>query len=287
MAEKSQWIIDTTTDKFDADVIERSADRPVIIDFWAPWCGPCQQLGPILEKLAVEYAGKFLLVKIDIDREQEIAAAYGVQSIPYVLAIRDRQPVNQFVGLMPEDELRQWIDSLLPSETDELITQGQKLEPTDPAAATELFRKALGLSPQNDAIKIHLARSLFAEHRDDECSRLIVELEQRGFLEPEVEAIKSQIDLRQAAAEAGGVDEARKAADAAPDDLSLKLLLADALAVSGRQGEALEICLGLIERDKAGIGTDAKETMVKIFEMPGTPPDLVSQFRRKLATAFY
>jgi putative thioredoxin len=244
-------------------------------------------LGPILEKLAVEYDGKFTLVKIDIDSEQEIAAAYSVQSIPYVLAFRDRQPVNQFVGLMPEDELREWIDSLMPSEIDELISQAQKLETTDPAAATELFRKALELTPQNDAIKIYLAGSLFAEQRDDECRELIAELEQRGFLEPEVEAIKSQIDLRQAAAEAGGVDEARKAADAAPDDLSLQLLLADALAVSGQQEESLEICLRLIERDKTGIGADAKETMVKIFEMPGISPDLVSQFRRKLATAFY
>jgi putative thioredoxin len=287
MSVQSQWVIDTTTEKFEADVIERSADRPVVVDFWAPWCGPCQQLGPILEKLAVEYDGKFLLAKVDIDQNQEIAAACRVESIPYVLAFSEKQAVNQFVGLLPEPELREWLATILPSEADELVRQGQELEQTDAAAATDAFRKALEISPHDDRIKIHLARSLAAQSLNEEAHTVIAELEQRGFLEPEAEAIKAQIELREAAAEAGGVAEARQAAEAAPDDLPAQLLLADALAVSGQHEEALGICLALIERDKSGIGNDAKETMVKIFEMPGTPPHLVSEYRRKLATAWY
>lgn len=287
MSVQSQWVIDTTTEKFEADVIERSADCPVVVDFWAPWCGPCQQLGPILEKLAVEYDGKFLLAKVDIDQNQEIAAACRVESIPYVLAFSEKQAVNQFVGLLPEPELREWLATILPSEADELVKQGQELEQTDAAAATDMFRKALEIAPQDDRIKIHLARSLAAQSLNEEAHAMIAELAQRGFLEPEAEAIKAQIELREAAAEAGGVTEARKAAEAAPDDLPAQLLLADALAVSGQHEEALGICLALIERDKGGIGNEAKETMVKIFEMPGTPPHLVSEYRRKLATAWY
>ncbi|MBT4864091.1 MAG: tetratricopeptide repeat protein [Planctomycetaceae bacterium] len=287
MSDQSQWIIETTTERFEADVIERSAQLPVVVDFWAPWCEPCRQLGPVLEKLAVEYNGKFLLVKVDVEANQEIAAACRVESIPYVLAFHDRQGINQFVGLMPEAELREWIGTILPSEVDALIKQGQELEQTDAAAATDIFQKALELSPQDDAIKIHLARSLAAQNRGDECRAIIAELEQRGFLEPEGEAIKAQIELREAAAEAGGVVEARKAAEAAPDDLPAQLALADTLAVAGQHSESLDICLALIERDKGGIGGDAKDTMVKIFEMPGTPPHLISEYRRKLATAWY
>jgi putative thioredoxin len=284
---QSPWISETTTPRFEADVIRASVDRPVVVDFWAPWCGPCRQLTPILEKLATELNGRFQLVKINIDENQEIAQAFAVQSIPYVVALRDQQVVSEFMGVHPEDKLREWLNSILPSKAEELLAKGKALEASDPKGALAAYREAAALDPGNDAIKIALARVLLKLNLDDESRKLIADLESRGYLEPEAEKIKSQLELRAAAAEAGPLDEARKAAAAAPDDLNLQLKLADALAVSNRHEEALKILLDIIQKDKTGVGVEAKNTMVRIFDTLGAGSDLVGTYRRKLATALY
>ena len=287
MAEQSPWIFDTATKSFEADVIERSNDVPVVVDFWAPWCEPCRELGPLLEKLAIEYDGKFLLAKVNIDESKEVAAMIGAQQIPLVVAFCDGRPASDFLGVLAEDKLREWLAAFLPTRSQELVAAGQAVEAEDAAAAEAEYREALELEPNNAAIKAHLARVLLTLHRDDECRQIITDLESRGFLEPEVERVKSQLDLLTAAEEAGGVDEARNRADANPDDLSFQLQLADALAVSLQHEEALEICLQLVLRDKTGIGVEAKETMVKIMDLVGSESELAGTYRRKLATALY
>ncbi len=287
MTEPSPWICDATTASFDADVIQRSLEVPVVVDFWATWCEPCRQLSPILEKLAEQHNGRFVLVKVNVDQSADIAAAFGVQSIPHVFAIRDGRPVNHFQGLLPEDQLREWLASFLPSPAEELVKQATALEESDPAAAEAKYREAAQLDPDNHQIKIHLARVLLARNREHECLQVIEKLEERGYLEPEAERIKSQLDILTSAEEAGSVEEARKAAEAAPDDLSLQLKLADALAAARAYEEAFEICLRLIEQDKTGIGVQAKETMVTIFDMLGSSSELVGTYRRRLATLLY
>lgn len=287
MPEASSWIKDVTTQNFEAEVLKKSFEVPVVVDFWAPWCGPCQQLGPVLEKLAREYAGKFLLAKADIEAEQQIAMAFGIQQIPLVVAFRDGQVVNEFAGVMPEEQLRQWLQTFLPSPAETAMTEGLKLEATDPQAAEAKFREALNLEPKADAIKIALARVILTQNRDEEVRRLIAQLEERGFLEPDAQHIKDQLELRATAAESGGVEEARKTAAANPNDLTLQIALADALAVAGKHVEALELCLSLIAKDKAGIGPQAKDAMVKILGMLGASSDLAGEYRRKLATAWY
>jgi putative thioredoxin len=284
---QSPWISETTTPRFEADVIRASVDRPVVVDFWAPWCGPCRQLTPILEKLATELGGRFQLVKVNIDENPEVAQAFGVQSIPYVVALRDQQVVSEFTGVHPEDKLREWLNSILPSKAEELLAKGRALEATDPKGALAAYREAAALDPGNDAIKIVLARVLVKHNLDDESRKIIAELESRGYLEPEAEKIKSQLELRAAAAEAGPLDEARKAAATAPNDLNLQLKLADALAAANRQEESLKILLDIIQKDKTGVGVEAKNTMVRIFDTLGAGSDLVGTYRRKLATALY
>jgi putative thioredoxin len=283
----SPWIIDTTTARFEADVIQASSERPIIVDFWAPWCQPCRQLGPILEKLADEYNGRFTLAKVNVDENQEVAAAFGVQSIPYVAAVRDGRLASEFVGVHPEEKLREWLAPLLPSKAEELLKNGRALEPSDPKGALAAYREAAALEPKLDAARVAMARLLLKLNQDDECRKIIAELESRGYLEPEAEKVKSQLELRAAAAEAGPLDEARQAAAAAPDDLALQIKLADALAVANRHEEALQICLSIVQKDKSALGGEAKNTMLRIFDALGAGSDLVSIYRRKLTTALY
>ena len=287
MAEPSPWILDEPPADVQAEIIERSAQLPIVIDFWAPWCQPCKTLGPVLEKAAREGDGRFLLVKVNIDEHQQLAAAFRVSSIPAVFALRDGQLVNQFVGMLDESQLTQWLNGIMPSAVDELIRRGRELEATDPLAAEQTYRDALDLEPDNDAVRVRMACVLAAQERDDEASRIISDLEKRGFLEPEAEQVRSQLELRAAAAEAGDVTEVRAKVAANPDDSALQIQLADTLAVHKQYREAMEICLELVRKDRDGLGDEARQTMIKIFDLVGPQSELVSEYRRKLATALY
>lgn len=283
----SPWILEPTLETFEKEAIERSQKLPVVVDFWATWCGPCRELGPTLEKLAREYNGKFLLVKVDVDQQPEIAGGFGVQSIPHVFALRHGQMVNQFMGNLPEAQVRAWLDQLLPSPFEMLLTEAQELEPTDAATSEAKYREALGLAPADPMAKIGLARILLKQFRDAESRALIEELKTRGFLEPEAEHIVAELDLRESAKDSGGIPECRAAVAADPENLELQLKLADVLGAAHQYPEALEICLQLIQKNKAKMGEPARETMVKMFQVLGPQSELAQTFRRKLAIALY
>jgi putative thioredoxin len=285
--EPCPWIIETTKDTFEKDVIERSMQLPVIVDFWATWCGPCQELGPTLEKLTREANGKFVLVKVDVDKNQEIAGWFGVQQIPAVFAIVNGQPVDQFMGNLPEEEIRPWINQFLPSPAESLVMEAMALESSNSAEAIEKYQAALELQPDMPAASIGMTRSLVAQHKDDEAKAVIAQLEKRGFLEPEAQQLKTELELRAAALESGGVGAARAAAAANPENLDLQIQLAEALAAAHAYPEALEICLTLVKQHKATMGDKAKNTMVQIFTVLGASSELAQQYRRKLSTAFY
>lgn len=287
MTTAAPFISETTAETFETDVVEKSMECLVIVDLWSPQCAPCRELTPMLSRIVGEYGGRVHLAKINVDASPELAQAFGVRAVPTVVAIAEGRPVNQFSGLEPEEAVRAWISAMLPSPSDELLHEASHLESSDPSAAEAKYREAADLAPDDDRIKVALARVILAQDRDDEAASIIAELEKRGYLEPEAERVKSELELRSAAEEAGDVSEARKAVEANPDDLSLRLKLADALAVSRKHEEALQICLDLIARDKSGIGPEAKDTMVRIFDMLGPSSELTGRYRRELATAWY
>ncbi len=287
MAASSPWIVETSDEHFQRDVIDRSSERPVVVDFWAEWCGPCRMLGPVLEQLATEADGQFVLVKAEVERSQQAAAALGVSSIPAVFAIRGGRIVDQFVGVLPEEQLRQWLARLQPSPVEQLMAEAARLEASDPAAAEAKWREALILAPREDAIKIALARVLLAQDHIEESEQLVKQLAERGYLEPEAELLEAELSIRRLAAEAGSVESARAALQATPDDRQAKWALARALAGQRQFDEALEQALQLVQLDRRGLGDAARDLMIQLFRVLGSEHELTSTYRRKLSSALY
>jgi putative thioredoxin len=209
--ESSQWVVDATEKSFENDVFERSSQFPVVVDFWAPWCAPCRQLGPLLEKLADEFAGRFVLVKANTDEMPQIASQFQVQSIPSVFGVIDGEVVKFFAGALPERQLREWLDEVLRSGR---MLEARNIESLDPNAAAEIYREILQESPQEASATIGLARSLVRMERFDEVRELIAGLEKRGFLEPEAEQLKAAVELH--ASGVADLDACRRDAQAGP-----------------------------------------------------------------------
>lgn len=276
------WVVDTTAEQFVRDVFERSSEVPVVVDFWAAWCAPCRTLGPLLEKLAEQYAGRFVLVKADTDQLQEAALQFQVQSIPAVFGVVGGEVVDFFAGALPETQIRIWLDRLLQRAR---LAEAQRLEATDPQRAEQTYREILGQQSEDANALIGLGRLLAAQQRDEEAEAILTQLESRGFLEPEAETLKVALELRHK----GNVDleTLRQSIEADPGNLELRLQLAQALAGSGVYEEAFEICLSLVERDRHGVGERARQAMVDIFRVLPEGSELIHDYRRKLAMLLY
>ncbi len=283
----SPWILDADERTFQQDVVERSRTLLVVIDFWAAWCQPCRLLGPVLERLAVEYAGRFLLVKADTEKVPNIAAGFGVQSIPAVFALRDGQLLDSFVGLLSEPEIRNFIDRLLPSEAETLVAEARGLEATDPALAEAKYQEAARLDPNLAAARIALASLLLAQNRADEARAIVDELEKRGYLEEPAEKLKAQLNLRAQGPATGNVEALRAAVAANPADLGARLVLAEALAAAATYEEALEIALAIVQMGKKEFVEPARKLMVDIFHLLPEDSPLVLDYRRRLSTALF
>jgi len=240
-------------------------------------------LSPILEKLAAEYGGRFLLAKVDIDQNPDLAGQFGVRSIPAVFCVWDGAVADAFLGVQPESEIRTWINRLLPTEAESLAEAARCLEGSDPRAAEAKYSQALALQSDLPQAQIGLARIALAELHIEEAAARLAALERRGFLEPEAERLKAALTLQTQAEGAGSVDSARTLLAAHPDDLKLKFALAEALAAAGQYADALALCLDLVERDRKGIGEQARQVMVAIFQLLPPGDELVTEYQRQLS----
>src|SRR5262245_15126230 len=179
-ASKSGWVIAVGDAEFESDVIERSRQVPVVIDFWAEWCEPCRQLGPILERAARERKGKFVLAKVNIEEAQQLPMYFRIESIPAVLAFKNGQAVNGFVGLLPEPQLKEFLDDLAGPAPGDPLVKAAALEDKDPAAAEKIYRGVLNNEETNDPARLGLARVLIATNRDDEAQTLLSSIPDAG-----------------------------------------------------------------------------------------------------------
>jgi putative thioredoxin len=282
----SSWVRDVTADSFQADVVEPSRERPVLVDFWSPSCGPCRVLGPLLERLVNERKGQVLLAKVNTDHEQELAEYFGISSIPAVKVIFNGQLVHEFVGLRPESELRQFLDDLCPRR-DPVLEQAEAAERAAPARAEALYRKALEEQPENDGARLGLARSLLAQNRLDEIDPILEPASVEGEVGAEVERIKAQVYLDRAAQLLPDEAALRKSVAAEPKNAQARLDLGCLLARKGNYPEALAMLLSAGELDYKLAAGRVREVMVKLFYVLGSNHPLANDYRSRLSRLLY
>jgi putative thioredoxin len=285
----SAYAIDVGGDNFDAVVLQGSAATPVLVDFWAPWCAPCRALGPVLEKLAAEMAGRFVLAKLDTDRHPDLAGRYGVRGIPDVRLFVGGEVVDGFTGALPERELRAFLDRALPSPVAPLVAHARALrEAGDAAGALERLAEARAIDADDEGLLLEEVEVLLGLGRAKEAAAALATLEApaRSRTRPlrdeaRFAALKAKTEL---GAHAGG-DVAALAAAAArePVDCAAKLAYADALAAAGDYDRALSELLAIVATSRA-FGDDVGRTrMLTIFAALGGDSDLVRRYRRELA----
>ena len=281
----SAHAIDVTDDTFEREVIEASRSIPVVVDFWAPWCGPCRVLKPILEKLSAEYGGKFKLAKVNSDENQEIAAAYGIRSIPDVMAFKDGKPVSHFLGAVPESQVRAFVDSLIPTPSEiERARAAELREAGDLTGAVEALRKAIDLDPANDHARLDLAELLLELKRVDEAEAVLAAVQPNIDLDERLATLRAALAFARSAGSASEAELKAKLA-ANPADHEARFALAGLYAGLKRYREALSELLEIVRRDRNWKDGAARKQILAIFNLAEKQPELVSEYRKELASA--
>ena len=295
-APATDLIKDTTEATFMADVIEASAETPVIVDFWAPWCGPCKTLGPMLEKAVTAANGAVKMVKLDIDKAQMIASQLQVQSIPAVFAFYKGQPIDGFQGAQPESEIKAFVGRVIDASggqsaaaglaeavaaAEDMLAEGAAVD------AAQTFAAILGEEPNNAAAYGGLVRSHLALGDLDQAEAILNGAPAEISTSPELEAAHAQLELAKQAADAGPVAELTAQVEAEPDNHQARFDLALALHANGQVEEAISQLLDLFRRDRDWNDGAAKTQMFTIFEALKPNDPLVLNGRRKLSSLIF
>lgn len=275
------FVKDIDQSQFAAAVLQRSAEVPVVVDFWAAWCGPCKVLGPTLERLAAEYGGRFELVKVDVDANRELQAQFRVQSIPTVIAFRDGRPAASFVGAKREAEVRAWLDALLPTPWDLLVEQGRDLSfAGDESGAEAAYRRVLLEVPDHPEAATALASLLIARRETAEALIVLGRLPRT----PDVERLEAAARLADRSEVDLGALQRRLGDD--PTDAGTRVELGEALAARGEYEAGLDHLLAVV----AGGGPlrdRARRAMLDVFGLLGPQHPVAASYRRRLANELF
>ncbi|NPA52931.1 MAG: thioredoxin [Aquificae bacterium] len=270
------YSIDVNEDNFEEAVIEKSYEKPVVIDFWAQWCGPCQILKPILEKLAQEYG--FVLAKVNVDENQNLAHQFGVQGIPDVKIMINGKVVDEFVGALPESKIREILSKHIKTDVDKLLEEA-KIEVLNGnrEKAEEIFRYLLDKHPQNKKVILEAAKFFINENKLDIAQKLIDEIKEydREYFN-EAQAIKELITFK-------------KVCESSQPETELDKLFKEAscAVLEGDYKKALDLFLKIVQTDRKYRDDGARKAMIAIFNLLGENDPLTKEYRKKLAMALY
>jgi putative thioredoxin len=288
-------IKETTTQTFMKDVIEESRRQPVLIDFWAEWCGPCRQLTPVLEKAVRAAKGKVKLVKMNIDQHPAIPGQMGIQSIPAVIAFVNGQPADGFMGAIPESQVNAFIEKLTrgvpaagePSiaeilkEADALLAEG------DPAGAAQVYAEALSLDATNIAALAGLAKCYVTTGAVDQAKNTLAMVPESKRNDPAVKAVQAAIDLAEQAKSVGPIGELEQKVAANPLDHQARFDLATALNAIGKRSDATTQLLEIVKRDRKWNDDAARKQLVQLFEAWGGADEATIEGRKRLSTILF
>ena len=281
-------MIDTTLSSFESDVIEASAEVPVLVDFWAPWCGPCKALGPVLEKLEREYGGRFKLVNVNSDTNPELVSSFCLKSIPYVVAFVDGNAVAQFMGAQPEAYVRAFLDRLIPNPGEiehrsarEALAKGQF------GVAEEFLKNALALDPSNDGARLDMIGLLL--DRNDVASAKFNHalLSPRAQNQSTYSAVQARYESACKAADLPPPETLMRRIEEQPGDLQARLDLAELYIARREFAPALEQLLEIVRRDRGFNQDIGRLKMLEVFEIAASHPELVDEYRNKLSVILF
>ena len=295
-------MIDVTLENFETEVIAASTTQPVLVDFWAPWCGPCKVIGPLLEKLEAAYAGRFKLVKIDSDQEQQLSAAFGVKSIPTVILLMNGQPVDGFMGALPEGKIREFLDKHVPPPDEleeDVLPEAQEEAPLDPGDAIERLAQASAAAPDNDDARFdHVKALLLASRTDDAKAAFAPVIAKTAGVRrlDSLQRLMDAIDFADAAIPAQALADADSKIAANKRDFAARFDKARLLMAQQQWTAAMDELLEILMRDKAWNDDLARKTCIAILDIiepprpkvaeGQIPPDdpTVASYRRRLSS---